>query len=99
MKNLNVDGGWETSLMQVKGWHELQRYFFSPFFSRVTITIIRPGNIFLTNCNSTGVMVCPESSPAYSAGGPLETQRAPVEAVDDGVPPVSQTLCKLMILP
>lgn len=42
--------------MQVKGWHELQRYFFLSFFL-VTITTISPENIYPTNCNSAGMMM------------------------------------------
>lgn len=43
--------------MQVKGWDELQRYFFFLVFFFVTITVIRREDVSLTDCNSTGVMV------------------------------------------
>lgn len=36
--------------------------FFLSFFL-VTITIVRPENIYLTDCNSTGVMVFLDSTP------------------------------------
>lgn len=98
MKNLNVDGGWETSLMQVKGWHELQRYFFFVFFPCYH-NHYQAWKYFSYQLQQYWGDGVPESSPAYLACGPSETQRAPVEAVDDGVPPVSQTLCPLMILP
>lgn len=45
--------------VEVKGWQELQKCFFSELFPLVIITIIRPENIYPIDWDSTGVIVFP----------------------------------------